>query len=378
VRKARDFTHAQEQLYDATRGLPDADSLGREITSLFPSGDIFAAYPSLLEMDALYPPVSWLWPSWIPRGMLTLLGAAPGTGKSFVALDLARRVIEGLPFPDGAAPGRRGRVLIVDAEGVPSLLQDRARAWGFDRHRLFLMLPKGPEHGIDLSNPAGREELRARCFNIQPELVIIDSLAAATSRGESSLEGARDDLQFLGSLANQYETGLLVIHHLRKRTGSGQVSALQPGAEDIRGSSHLSAAARSLLTLGLTAGPNGQPDLNGPRRLMVSKTNLCRCPPALGLAIEEGEASVPVLRWLPEAVGSEPPSYSRQCAAWLLDFLEQARQPVKPRDVVEAAQAAEFPRRTIYRARRALGGRVADVGNSRYDPGKRWAAANSR
>lgn len=35
-------------------------------------------YPSLHDLSAKFPPVDWLWPSWIPRGMLTLLGAAPG------------------------------------------------------------------------------------------------------------------------------------------------------------------------------------------------------------------------------------------------------------------------------------------------------------
>lgn len=157
-----------------------------------------------------------------------------------------------------------------------------------------------------------------------------------------------------------------------------RASALQPGAEDMRGSSQLSAAARSLLTLGLTAGPTGQPDLNGPRRLIVSKTNLCRYPPALRLVSEEGTGPVPMLRWLEDAPEHEPASHSQLCAEWLMGFLAEAGQAVKPRDVVEAAQAAGFPRRTVYRARRALGERVSDVGNSRYDPGKRWALADGK
>ena len=37
-------------------------------------------YPSLHEMSAQFPPVDWLWPHWIPRGLLTLFGAAPGVG----------------------------------------------------------------------------------------------------------------------------------------------------------------------------------------------------------------------------------------------------------------------------------------------------------
>ena len=67
------------------------------------------------------------------------------------------------------------------------------------------------------------------------------------------------------------------------------------------------------------------------------------------------------------------PSHSRLCADWLLAFLTGAGAPVKPRDVVEAARQASFPCRTLYRTRRALAGRIVDVGGRPRDPGKRWA-----
>ena len=377
VHKAGSFSDADSLLCAAAADLEDGSWLVRQIVGLIPSGDIFAAYPSLLEMDRRFPPVAWLWPSWIPRGMLTILGAAPGAGKSLVALDLARRIIGGQPFPDGAPVLRPGRVLIVDAEGAPAVLLERARAWDFDRHRLFLMLPDGSDRLVDLSSRRHQEELQERCYNLQPELIVVDSLAAATSHGETSLEGARATLGFLASLANQYELGLLVIHHLRKRTGSGLPSASRPGADDLRGSSHLSAAARSILTLSLPTGPSGDPDFNGPRRLEVVKTNLCRYPPPLGLVFEGEAACVPSLRYLAQLPEAPPPTHSRLCADWLLSFLTAAGRPVKPHDVVEAARQAGFPHRTLYRARRALAGLVVDLGNSPHDPAKRWSIIES-
>ena len=381
VHKAGSFEDADSQLCAAARDLPGGTSLARDVLDCIPSADIFAAFPSLMEMDAHFPAVSWLWPSWIPRGMLTILGAAPGAGKSLVALDLARRVIEGLAFPDGAAPARRGRVLIVDAEGVPALLQERARAWGFDRHRLFLMLADTPESAIDLSAPDCQEALRSRCYNLQPELVVVDSLAAATSRGETSLEGARAILGFLSSLAAQFEMGLLVIHHLRKRSSAAKLTTSQPGPDELRGSSHLSAAARSVLTLSLCQGQTGAPDPNGPRRLEVVKTNLCLYPPPLRLILETGPASIPTLQYAPfpedaPLPGGSLPTRSRQCADWLLAYLAAAGEPVKPRDVVQAAREAGFPRRMLYRARRALAGLVADAGTGPRDPDKRWVVVD--
>ena len=116
----------------------------------------------------------------------------------------------------------------------------------------------------------------------------------------------------------------------------------------------------------------GDPDLNGPRRLEVSKTNLCRYPPPLGLVFEKGTGSVPTLRYFAQPE-DPPPTHAQLCAAWLLDFLTEAGGPVRPCEVVAAAGQAGFPRPTLYRVLRALTGRIVDVGSSRRDPNKRWA-----
>ena len=144
-------------------------------------------YPSLHEMSAQFPPVDWLWPHWIPRGLLTLFGAAPGVGKSLVALDLARRIIHDHPLPDGApVPCPGSNVLIVDAEGAPALLNQRAQAWEIDRRRLFLMLAPDPGGLIDLAQPDQQLLLIRMIRDIRPALVVVDSLAAATAESTSA------------------------------------------------------------------------------------------------------------------------------------------------------------------------------------------------
>jgi hypothetical protein len=371
--RARDRREAEAQLHQALDHIPLGEQLAARLATFLPADDRFAPFPSLLDIAPGLPPVEWLWPSWIPRGMLTLFGAAPGAGKSFVALDLARRLIHGLPFPDGApSPCPGANVLVVDAEGTPALLNQRAEAWHTDRRRLYLMLAARPDAGIDLDSPDDRQTLHTMCRHLQPALVIVDSLGAASAHGESSLEGARHLLGFLAALAADGNLAILIIHHLRKASRlSPSPTAPRIAADDLRGSSHISAAARSVLALTLP------PASASPARcLKVVKTNLCPYPPPLLLTLEDVGAAVPRLLYSPAPDVPWQPTLVDLCAGWLLDLLA-ACGPMHPRDLIPLAVAAGYPRPTLYRARQALAGLVLDLGNSRFDPAKRWTLAPS-
>lgn len=74
-----------------------------------------------VPLSSLSPqPISWLWPHRIPKKMVTLLAGDPGTGKSFLALDLAARCSAGLPFPNSAQPTTPSTVLLLAAEDDPT------------------------------------------------------------------------------------------------------------------------------------------------------------------------------------------------------------------------------------------------------------------
>jgi len=408
VRRAGSYGRAHSLIWKAVEGLENPLTLAKDLIDLLPHEDRFTLVPSLWEMSGEFPPVDWLWPSWIPRGLLTLFGAAPGTGKSLVALDLARRIIQGEPFPDGApVPCPGSNVLFVDAEGAPALFSQRVRAWDIDPRRLFLMPgfdPAAVGYGdaagsaaatscgpatsrgamIDLAHPAHQYLFNEICRSVKPALVIVDSLSAASSRGETSLAAARNLLGFLSSVAERYHLALLVIHHLRKRTRSGQ-SPTEPrvAADDLRGSSHLSPAARSVLALSLVADPTSSsprprvspspPPPASQRRFEVVKTNLCRHPPPLCLIFEGENVPVPTLRYVPLVEPPPLPTQAELCARWLLDYLAAAGAPVKPGDAVRAAADVGFGRTTVYRTRQALAGLVHDVGTGPHDPFKLWA-----
>jgi hypothetical protein len=378
---------AEQALWQATKGLEGRHQILDALLANLPRAEAGQPFTSLQELAADLPPIHWLWPDWIPRGMLSLLGAAPGAGKSLLALDLARRIIHDLGFPDGAAvPTPGGNVILVDAEAVPQLQNQRARSWGMDCSRLFLMLPPEAYGFLDLGREEHQDRLIEMAHNLRPELVIVDSLSSIHQKGENSVEDVRAVLRFLSALAYEYDLGLLLIHHLRKGGRvprcSAMVAADAVSADDFRGSGHIIAMARSVLALSIVQdGP--QPDLNGPRRLEVVKTNLCRYPPALGVAFDPpatGSASsggAPILRYTDASEPYRRPTQTEECGIWLLDLLAHAGEPLRPKEIVAAAKKAGFTRATLYRARKELGDCIVDRGSGPYDPLKTWASAGS-
>jgi len=309
-------------------------------------------YPSAAEIIDDLPNVRWLWPGWIPRGLVSLLAATPGTGKSYLALDLAHRMITGSTWPDGKPVERADRVLYVDAEFIPSIIKLRLSLWN-DEHleQLTLMWPDPDRPFINLDDIEDRERLWDMCYTTRPSLVIIDSYGSVTLRGENNKEDVQALLAFLGWLAQDFDCGLLLVHHLRKSTQ--QTTFLPISLDSIRGSSHISAMAR--VVIGMQWIPTKEfADENGPRRLWMLKSNVAQHPDPLGVLLVPHPANkdVALLQYtddVPEPY--HPPTKTDECVEWLEDLLLDAEEPLKPSNIVELGKEAGFSRRTIYRAR---------------------------
>lgn len=333
-------------------------------------------FPSLAEIADDLPPVQWAWTNWLPIGMLTLLAARPGTGKSLVALDLAQRIIAGDPWPDGSPMTRPGApVIYVDGENVPQILNERAVKWQMDRSNLYLMLPDDDDIILDLSLPRYQDKLAEMAYRIEPALIVVDSLGSIMGKGENAIEDVRQILAFLAGLGSQNGCATLLIHHLRKGS-SGQLSLLDTvDIDQIRGSGHI--AAMSRIAWGLTAIQTGpEPNRNGPRKLEVIKTNLCRYPEALGITLEplpDGDA-VKLIYDLKAPERYQEPTIGDEAGSWLLGYLEDAAAPVKPGDAVAAAAAEGYSRAMIYRARDVLSDQILNT-KGRKSKGNCWALA---
>ena len=395
--KARDFTAPFQACWQGMDGapagseylalsavmqqLPEREWLAGAIFAATP-GARLGAFPSLAELAPDLPPIEWVWKGWLPRGLLSLLGAAPGAGKSLLALDLARRIIHGAPFPDGQPAGGPGaKVIYVDSESIPHLILKRVSAWQMDLRQLHLLLPC-PAEMLDFSLAGHRDRLVEMTAELRPELVVIDSLSSISSKGENSVEDVRALLSFLSALALDFRTALLLVHHLRK--GGGPPA--RPGEvtpDDLRGSGHILAMARTTLGLSLVqTGP--KPDRNGPRRLEVIKTNLGPYPDALGFELAPLPPDDVRLVWGEVPAAYHAPTRLEEAVAWLSSLLRTSAAPLRPAQVMALAQEEGFNRCLVYRARQQLNGQISNTHGHQHpdnawewmsDPGATDAAA---
>jgi hypothetical protein len=336
------------------------------------------SFPSLADLAADLPPIQWLWPGWIPRGMLTVFGASQGSGKSFVALDLAYRIIHSLPFPDGApqppfpsgkGPGDRS-VLYIDAEMVPQILNERAENYQINRRRLYVMMPDSDEM-IDFGAAKYKDRLVDMVTHLRPELVIVDSLSSIHSGGQNHVEDVRDLLSFLSHVATSSRLALLLIHHIRK-PGPGQgMLQFDLSMEDLSGSGHITAMARVVIGLHvIQTGPVFDP--NGPRQLKMLKTNLGPYEKPLSFEFAPLHPKGVFLKWSTESPEAyKEPTMKDDCVAWLEDVLREAGRPLPPKEVIELAAESGFSRRTVYRARRTLAGKIRNT-HGRKHPDNAW------
>ena len=330
-------------------------------------------YDSYEDIAATLPPIAWLWDNWLPRGMLSLLGGFQGTGKSYLALDLARIVTQAETWPDGTpvqAPGRPA--VYVEAEAVPQITAQRLRDMGMRADRLYPLLPD--RYGIiNLTERSWQDRLADMVGVLKPELVIIDSLSTISDRSQNDVEALNDLLMFLVRLAAFGNCGMLVLHHLRKPS-TMQLSLPGVSIHDFRGSGHITAMARTVL--GYSVVQTGkQFSLNGPRRLDLAKTNVGDYPTPIGIKLVKDPAGRTLFEY-GQAADVESGTQRDAAAEWLVDALELAGEPLSQAEIVKQGLEEEYSRPTVLRALDALeqAGQIVPT-KGRKVTGNKWALA---
>ena len=167
------------------------------------------------------PPGSWLIKQVIPKADVVVLFGASGSGKSFVAMDMAAAIARGVPWRDCRTV--RGRVAIIAAEGGGGVGK-RLKAYA-QHHRLDI---DQLDIGVLTAAPnfLQKEEISEVVAMVRDvggaDLIIADTFAQVTP-GANENAGEDMGLALANAKALGEATGALVmlIHHSGKDTTKG-------------------------------------------------------------------------------------------------------------------------------------------------------------
>lgn len=170
----------------------------------------------------------WLVDTLWARSAVGVLGGAPKSCKSWLALDLAVSVATGTPCLDAFDVDHPGPVLLYMAEDAAPVV--KARLTGLCRTRA-LDLANAPIHVITtpvLRLDRGRDQarLRAAVRQLAPRLLVLDPFVRLHRIDENDAGEVSALLGYFRALQRQHDVAVLVVHHARKNGGAGTQAGL--------------------------------------------------------------------------------------------------------------------------------------------------------
>lgn len=306
-------------------------------------------------------PVTWIWPTRIAKGKLTIFAGHPGLGKSQLTAYVAAKVTIGGVFPNGEGVAPKGAVIMLSCEDdVADTIRPRLEAAGADLRQVHVLEAIRDKRGQRLfsikSDVEQLERVIEHVGNVQ--LVVIDPITAYLEGADSHNTGdVRAALAPMQELAMRLGVAVLVVSHLNKNGGNGK------SVNAVTGSGAFVAASRGSFLI------DKDPEDSDRRLLLEIKNNLAR---ADGLAFHIEEAALAkgirapfvqfedgIIELTADEALSGPQHADNQPGAldsaklFLLEMLKPGAMPVK--DVEAAAKAAGIAKKTLRNAREELG-----------------------
>jgi hypothetical protein len=166
-----------------------------------------------------------------------ILGGEPKCCKSFLALDVAVGVASGKSCLRRFPVHRTGPVLLYPAEDALGVVRQRllgiCAASQARLEELPLYVITAPRLLLDL--PQDREGLRATVAALRPRLLILDPFIRLHRADENASKEVAPLLGFLRELQRQFHLAVMLVHHVRKRSGKDRPGQALRGSSDLHG-----------------------------------------------------------------------------------------------------------------------------------------------
>lgn len=211
--------------------------------------------------------IHWLWTGWLAAGKFHILGGAPGTGKTTLAIALAATVSSAGRWPDGTK-AEAGNVLIWSGEDDPAnTLVPRLIASGANLDRIRFVTGTEGSGGNLPFDPAkdmtGLRDVAQSWGNVR--LLIVDPVVSAVAGDSHKNADTRRSLQPLVDLGASLKCAIIGITHFSKGTAG------RDPTERITGSIAFAALARVVMI----AAKKEQVEAGKPSRMLArSKSNI--------------------------------------------------------------------------------------------------------
>jgi hypothetical protein len=188
----------------------------------------------------------------VTRGGITVLGGAPGVGKSRAALGLALAGATGKKWM-GFEIHSKFRTLVIQAENGPFRLKgelgDISQSTTTDLDDWLRITPP-PPFGLAFHEPGFRLAVRELIEEWKPALVIIDPWNRA-AQGDRQAD-AREALDGLFACLPEdpaEKPAILIVHHLRKKSAEHQRKTGRDLLHELAGTYQIGASARCVFAL---------------------------------------------------------------------------------------------------------------------------------
>ncbi|QDH50412.1 replicative DNA helicase/ DNA primase [Caulobacter phage KcrB] len=177
-----------------------------------------------IESAASYtqrPPTPWLIKDVLPQADLAVLFGASGSGKTFVALDMAAAVARGVPWRDKRV--KKGRVVIIAAEGgggVGKRIDAYCKRHGIDPSELDIGIINAAPSLMDRDDMS--EVVAAIVAAGGADLCIMDTFAQMTAGADENSAGEMGRaLSHAKALRVATGATVMIVHHTGKDSTKG-------------------------------------------------------------------------------------------------------------------------------------------------------------